>query len=204
VPDPADPRTTLARHARRELRRRMRALRQALPARAAAERSQRIAARLLELPELQAARGVALFWPIEERREVDLRPIDASLRASGARIHYPFMDETPDGFRTGFRLVTRVAELAERGRMFAEPPPGAPEAARGDLDLVIVPCLAASADGHRLGYGAGFYDATLPDVRPPALALVVAFSFQLISEIPPNDADVACDLVVSDDRVIRV
>ena len=51
-------------------------------------------------------------------------------------------------------------------------------------DVVVVPALAVAADGHRVGYGIGFYDATLPDVCPPAAAVMVAFGFQLLAEVP--------------------
>ena len=104
--------------------------------------------------------------------------------------------------RTGFRLTTPPSELVERGRGFHEPPPDAPEAQRGDIDLVVVPALAVAVTGHRIGYGAGYYDATLPDVRPPALAVIVAFDFQLLAELPSEADDVACDLVVTDAGVL--
>lgn len=193
----------LAVQAKRELRRKMRALRGALPAAAVANRSARIAERVLALEAFRTARALALFWPIRSKNEVDLGCVDAAARARQMTVFYPFMDPRDDGFRTGFRRVDDVRVLAERGRGFAEPPPELPEAARGDLDLVIVPALAVAENGHRLGYGAGFYDATLPDVCPPARSVVVAFSFQLVAELPPGEHDVACDWVVTDDRTIE-
>lgn len=180
----------------------MRALREALPAAAVAERSAKIRARLAALDAFDRARSIGLYWPMQARNEVDLAPLHAEARSAGKRIFYPFMDPKDGGYRTGFREVDDPALLVERGRGFAEPPPGLPEAARGDVDLVVVPALAVAPDGHRLGYGAGFYDATLPDVCPPAVSVVVAYSFQLVSEIPPGNGDVACDLVVTDDRVL--
>jgi 5-formyltetrahydrofolate cyclo-ligase len=113
------------------------------------------------------------------------------------------MDPTSEGgVRTGFAETRDPAELAERGRKFLEPPPDAPRAARGELDLVMVPALAVTDGGHRLGYGVGFYDATLPDFCPPARSLLVAFEFQLLAELPVFEHDVACDLVVTDGRTI--
>jgi 5-formyltetrahydrofolate cyclo-ligase len=66
---------------------------------------------------------------------------------------------------------------------------------------VIVPALAATPDGHRLGYGSGFYDVTLPELRPPALAVTVLYSFQLLAELPTLEHDVACDVVVTDREI---
>jgi 5,10-methenyltetrahydrofolate synthetase len=147
-----------------------------------------------------------LFWPLEQNREVDLRPLDAELAARGVARYYPFMDATSDelggtSFVTGFRRVEDTSTLVERGRRFLEPPPGTPVAERGAVDLIIVPALVATPAGDRLGYGAGFYDATLPDLRPPARALIVAYSFQLVGELPLFEHDVRCDGVVTDDAV---
>ncbi|MCC6902962.1 MAG: 5-formyltetrahydrofolate cyclo-ligase [Polyangiaceae bacterium] len=188
--------------AKRQLRTRMKGLRSALPPSAIAARSAKVIERLGELPALASAQRVALFWPITRKNELDLRPLDAALRARGVRLCYPFMTPTESGFHTGFRWLDDPARLEERGRGFMEPPAGAPEAARGEVDLVVVPALAASADGHRIGYGIGYYDVTLPDVCPPAVSVIVAFSFQLLAEAPHDQGDFACDWVVTDERVI--
>jgi 5-formyltetrahydrofolate cyclo-ligase len=205
--DPVDPRllAELTERAKRQIRARMRSLRAAHPAAALAERSARIVARLLALPQLAQARSVASFWPMAERQEIDLRPFDAHLRELGKAVYYPGLaggDSAP--VRTALRSTRSSDELLVRGGRFAEPPRDAPEAARGDLDLIVVPALAVAADGHRLGYGAGFYDAALPDFRPPALAVVVAFDFQLLAEVPTLPHDVPCDLVVTDARTLTV
>jgi 5-formyltetrahydrofolate cyclo-ligase len=186
---------------RDQMRVRMRATRRALGPAAVAARSERIVSSLLALPVVEHARAVGLFWPRTSHAEVDLRPLDQELRERGVSTYYPFMDPKEQGFVTGFRRVFGVEQLSERGRGFAEPPPGASVAARGDLDLVIVPALAATPDGHRLGYGSGFYDVTLPELRPPALAVTVLYSFQLLAELPTLEHDVACDLVVTDREI---
>jgi 5-formyltetrahydrofolate cyclo-ligase len=191
----------LLRSAKQQLRRRMRALRGAVPSSARALRSAKIVAKLLSLPEIGSAKGVASFWPILEKHEVDLRSLDSELRMRGVHLYYPFMDPTEDGYRTGFRLVDDTASLRERGRGFAEPDRSAAEARRGDLDVVLVPALAAAETGQRLGYGIGFYDSTLPDVAPPARTVIVAFGFQLLAELPHDDDDFGCDVVVTDERI---
>lgn len=191
--------TAWALSAKKAIRTKQRALRLALPERAAAARSERVVQRLLAHERVTLAKGVALFWPMLERREIDLRPLDLQLRARGARIYYPAMVANAlGGIETSFRLVSNLNELAPRGKRFAEPPPEAPLATRGDIDVVVVPALAATPTGHRLGYGAGFYDATLPDICPPAFSIVVVNDFQLMLELPLETHDVRCDEVVTD------
>jgi 5-formyltetrahydrofolate cyclo-ligase len=190
--------------AKKQLRTRMRGLRGAHPEAVLAQASERIVESVRALPRFQQARSVGLFWPMADRREVDVRPLAESVLAAGKRLYFPFLSPKEGGFSTGYRQVTSVSELAERGQRFCEPPPEAPAAARGDIDLLIVPALAAAADGHRLGYGSGFYDATLPDFCPPASAVVVVFHFQLLGELPVTDNDVASNVVVTDRRVLEI
>jgi 5-formyltetrahydrofolate cyclo-ligase len=202
--DELDPETLqdLRQRAKVAIRRRMGSLRSALPPAAVAKRSQAVVERLLRLPCYHSAHGVALFWPMEARREVDLRPVDAHAREHGKRVYYPFMEPAGDVIRTGFRRVDDASALVDGARGFRQPRVTDPVAERGDIDVVVVPALAVAESGHRIGYGAGFYDATLPDVRPPALAVVVVFDFQLLGELPVEAGDVAGDVVVTDARVL--
>jgi len=193
----------LRRRAKRQLRDRARGLRSAIPPAARAARSGHIVERLKALPEAQSARCVALFWPMEMRGEVDLRLLDQHLRHSGKRVFYPFM-AGPHHAEPGFALVDEPAALASREHEFLEPPLDAPEARAGELDVVVVPALAVSAEGHRLGYGAGFYDSVLPKFCPPALSVAVVFDFELLPELPTTPGDVACDVVLTDLRMLRV
>ena len=185
-----------------ELRKRLRALRATTPKDACAARSAKLVVRLTALPALVAARSVALFWPIVDKHEVDLRTLDVTLRARGVRVAYPSID--PETRRMCFRFVDDVAVLAERGMGFCEPPSTAPECTRVELDVVVVPAIAISPDGHRIGYGAGFYDRTLPTVAPPAVTVGVAYDFQLLAEVPVTPGDVALDHVVTDARELTV
>jgi 5-formyltetrahydrofolate cyclo-ligase len=192
----------LGQRAKKQLRARLSATRGALPPSAVQARSARIVELLSGLAPLASARAVAAFWPMDGRAEVDLRELDRALAARGVARYYPFMDATSAGFTTGFRRIGSPDDLQLRGRRFVEPPPAAPAAARGDIDVVLVPALAVTPEGHRLGFGSGFYDATLPDVAPPALTIAVAFSFQLLAELFVEPHDVACDLVVTDREII--
>ncbi len=181
-----------------ELRKRLRGVRKTTPAEACAERSRAIVARLEAHPAVVAAKKVALFWPIAARHEVDLRALDASLRARGVEIAYPAID--PESGDMTFRFVADPAQMDEAGYGFSEPPPGAPEAAA--LDVVVVPAIGVDPSGHRIGYGAGYYDRTLPRFAPPAVSIIVAYDWQLLAEVPFTETDVRCKWVVTDAREV--
>jgi 5-formyltetrahydrofolate cyclo-ligase len=186
--------------AKAELRKRARALRNAIPHEAILARSRRITLALEALPAIAAAARVALFYPIEGRNEVDLTALDSSLRARGVRVAYPAID--PDTRDMTFRFVADPEAMQERGLGFCEPAPADEEASA--LDVIIVPALHLDPQGHRIGYGAGYYDRALPRYCPPARAIGVAFDFQLIAEVPTTEGDVALSTVVTDARVIAV
>jgi 5-formyltetrahydrofolate cyclo-ligase len=68
---------------------------------------------------------------------------------------------------------------------------------------VLVPAVAFDRQGHRLGYGKGFYDRALANYR--GLKVGVGFSMQLTSTTLPNEVtDVTMDLLVTDKEIIRV
>jgi 5-formyltetrahydrofolate cyclo-ligase len=197
----------LRRRVKRELRKRALAVRKTTPADACAARSAAIVERAQRLEVLEKAARVALFWPIEDKHEVDLRALDLWLRGKGARVAYPALvpnadrEERP---RMTFHFTLAPSDLEVRGSTFAEPPhESAP--VPGDLsglDVVIVPALVIDPSGHRIGYGAGYYDRALAETR--VIKVGVAFDFQLAPEIPVTPGDIPVDWVVTDRRVIRV
>lgn len=188
----------LRRQAKAALRKRLGSLRRAMPAPAAAERSSRIVANLLEHPWVKSAAGVALYAAMLDRREPDLRLLHDALLEREIRLYYPFMDDSAKGCITGFRLCCADDVLTKRTHRFAEPHPSAPVARRGDIDVVVVPALGLTLEGHRLGTGSGFYDATLPDICPPSKSIVIGYDFQLLIELPTEPHDISCDAIVTD------
>lgn len=182
------------------MRRRFRGQRASIPTSAVAARSAALCARLLEAPEMASATGVALFWPIERFKEVDLRSVDASLRARDRRVAYPEID--PETRVMTFRFVDDPLSLSPCELGFFAPPASAAVATQ--LDVVVVPGIAFDPQGYRIGYGAGFYDQSLPTVCPPAIAIGVAFDFQLAADIPFAEHDVPVDVIITDRRRLDV
>jgi 5-formyltetrahydrofolate cyclo-ligase len=72
----------------------------------------------------------------------------------------------------------------------------------GGLDLVVVPGVAFTVNGHRLGRGKGYYDAFLSSCRAtqatPPFTVGVAFSQQIVAHVPTDKNDVYLDLVLYD------
>lgn len=71
------------------------------------------------------------------------------------------------------------------------------------VDVVVVPGLGFTPDGHRLGQGGGWYDRFLARMRPDALKIGVGFDVQLVGELPTEEHDVTLDAVVTESGVVR-
>lgn len=67
-----------------------------------------------------------------------------------------------------------------------------------EADVVVVPGLAFTTAGQRLGQGGGWYDRYLAQRRADAIVLGVCFAEQLVDAVPTDAHDVAVDQVVSD------
>jgi 5-formyltetrahydrofolate cyclo-ligase len=67
-------------------------------------------------------------------------------------------------------------------------------------DILIVPLLAFDRHGHRIGYGAGYYDMTIARLRAmkPVTAIGVAFATQEIAAVPATPRDARLDLVLTE------
>lgn len=73
-------------------------------------------------------------------------------------------------------------------------------------DVLIVPLVAFDRRGYRLGYGGGYYDATIAHLRAqnPALQTIgVGYSFQEVAELPHEEHDMALDIIVTESEVIH-
>lgn len=77
-----------------------------------------------------------------------------------------------------------------------EPGSGAPSVRNDEIDLAIVPGVAFTSDGRRLGRGSGFYDGLLPELHCPKLG--VGYRFRLLEDIPVAPWDQRVDKVFTD------
>ena len=75
-----------------------------------------------------------------------------------------------------------------------------------EADLIVIPALAASADGTRLGQGGGWYDRTLPHRAPSAPIVAVVFDDEVLKAgiIPAEPHDVPVNAIITPTRTLHV
>jgi 5-formyltetrahydrofolate cyclo-ligase len=71
-------------------------------------------------------------------------------------------------------------------------------------DILLVPLLAFDRSGHRIGYGAGYYDLTIAQLRArkPIAAVGIAFAAQEVETVPRTAFDAQLDLVLTESETI--
>ena len=142
---------------------------------------------------------VSGFWPM--RSEVDVRPLMFAFREQGARLCLPaILDKTT----IVFRELVRGADLVDMG--FGTYGPG-PDAEVLQPVLMLVPLAAFDARGHRIGYGAGYYDRAIAKLqagpRPPRL-VGIAFDCQQVELVPEQPHDVVIPEMLTESGLRRL
>ena len=182
-----------------QLRDRFRQARLALSEADYAARSALIRARLLALPEIEAARTVHVYWPLTAKREVDTRPLVAALHARGVAVVLPVVVPAEDAVPR-LRAVLFAGDDALRPSSWGLLDPAGPDFPVAP-DVVVVPAFGAGRDGHRIGHGAGYYDAFLDGLT--AFTVCPVYRTCLVDRIPAEPHDRRVDAVVTEDEVIR-
>lgn len=179
--------------AKTALRRQMRTLRRDVTPERRAVDSAAICRRILARADVKAARAarrpVAVYLASSE--EIDLAPLIAALRAEAIPVAAPRWNGTcyDLALLDGMVLVTGPHGILE-------PPPEAPAVTPAEIGVWILPGLAFTETGGRLGYGGGWYDRFLAVAAAGAITLGVAYPFQVVDKLPHEIHDRPIDAVV--------
>jgi 5-formyltetrahydrofolate cyclo-ligase len=175
-----------------ELRRTAMAQRDALPPAERMAAAQAIADRGLPV-DLKPGVIVSGFSPLKS--EISPLPLLRRLADAGAGLALPVV------VGRGQPLVMRAWSFGaplDAGVWGIRQPPA--DAAEVFPDILIVPLLAFDRRGHRIGYGAGYYDMTIARLRAmkPITAIGIAFAAQEIAAVPATPRDARLDLVLTE------
>jgi 5-formyltetrahydrofolate cyclo-ligase len=172
------------------------ARRDALPAAERQAAAQAIAERVFPV-KLAVGAIVAGFMPIKS--EISPLPLMRKLAEAGARLALPAIAER------GRPLIMRAWKFGDPFKAgqwgIREPTPDASEVAP---DILIVPLACFDRTGHRIGYGAGYYDMTISALRAKkkVVAVGVAYAGQEIERVPATTRDARLDFVLTEREAI--
>ena len=173
-------------------------MRSKLEAQSLGERNRKslaIQKKLFGLDAFRRARTVCFFVGIDT--EVDTLPMIEKSLSMGKRVLVPRVQLEKKELKF-FEVRDLHQELSLGTLGILEPNAWAKAADPKDADCVIVPGLAFDAGGRRLGRGAGYYDRFLAGLGPRAKKIGLAFSFQVLPEIPHEKHDHLLDEVLTE------
>ena len=142
---------------------------------------------------------VAGFMPMKS----EINPIPLLRKFADAGVHLALPVVAGRGKPLAMRAYRFGDALASGVWGIREPNRDAPEVLP---DIVIVPLLAFDRRGHRIGYGAGYYDMTIAALRAQKtiVAAGIAFAALEIPSVPNTPRDARLDLVLTEREVIDV
>lgn len=183
---------------KQNLRKTMRQKRSALEKTQAEAMNQIIYERVFQHESLSGADHILAY--LSFRSEIDTRPLIDRWLKEKRRVYVPVMQP-----ETRTILPVRIFEgyrmLPVNDYGIQEPDlVGAEILDVEALDLVIVPGLAFDSRGYRLGYGGGYYDRMLPELRKGARTLALCYDFQIVESVPIGPYDQSVQTILTELR----
>lgn len=151
----------------------------------------------LPLPENPV---ISAYWAL--KTELDLRPLMTAFYNKGVPVCLPVVVGKRESLL--FRRWSPQAELV-KGLYGTEQPDEKYETV--EPNVLFLPLLAFDRQGGRLGYGGGFYDRTVHELRaknPEVIVVGTGFSAQEIDEVPVEDTDEKMDWILTESELIKV
>lgn len=141
---------------------------------------------------------ISVYFPM--RHELDTEPLVAALIEEGIRVALPVVQKKKSPLI--FRAYAPGDELVPGAYGELIPADTAPEATP---DILVVPLLAFTAEGGRLGYGGGYYDRTLEKRRKTGAPLAVGYAYgaQEVDALPLSPLDQPLDWVVTERGAVK-
>lgn len=152
-----------------------------------------ICSKLTLLSQLKKARKILLYLPI--KNEVDTKFIISFLAENHASLFLPAYDG--ESWRV---CAYKPDDRLDKGPFEILQPTKIKKASVGDIDLAILPGIAFSKSGQRIGYGKGIYDRLLKSSSCTKVG--ICYDFQIVNSIRAQSHDISVDFVVSEKRIM--
>lgn len=182
---------------KKELRKKFIEMRKGLDSVYVKEASDTICSKLKKCPQYESAESICLYMPINNEvdvtaflNEISLEENDKSA-CKTKKLYLPRVENK----KMNFYLYEGQESIAIGAYNIPEPT-GNVILIPTDKTLVVMPGVAFSRDGYRLGYGGGYYDSYLTKY-PQCMKVAVCFKEQLTDRLPSEAHDIKPDIIIS-------
>ncbi len=171
--------------------------RASLPPKERKEKGEKIGDNFFSLPFYKKSKTIMFYLSLPT--EVPTDEMIEKAFWEGKRITVPCIKE-------GNILPSLLTSLSqtEVGRFGIREPKKKKFISPEELDLVVVPGCGFDLKGHRIGFGKGFYDRFLSELKESFPLVALAFEIQIVKEIPSDKWDVQMDYIVTEKRIIKL
>jgi len=156
--------------------------------------SKKIFSKLIKTKLISEAKSIGCYFSIGS--EVQTIPIITHFLNEKKTVSLPKIS----GKEMTFRKIEGLEKLEKGEFDISEPRDNA--VIEENHDIILVPSIGLDVDGNRIGYGQGFYDKFLKNSNSIKIAL--AFSKQIVKNIPTTEIDVKMDWIITEKDVIKV
>jgi 5-formyltetrahydrofolate cyclo-ligase len=158
-------------------------------------KDKKIIGKLAGLPEIKKARRILFYLPIHG--EVDLEPLFGKLKNKKF-----ILPRVKDEKTLHLYYIENLDEVEKGSFSIREPKLHLKRAKPADVEIVLVPGVVFAKNGHRIGYGKGFYDRLLKKTK--AVKIGIAYEFQIVENIAGEPHDTPMDMIVTENKIIRI
>ena len=159
-------------------------------------RDRSICERLKRLSVFKNAHNILSYMPIHG--EVDLHTLFSGKYHSKKLV----LPRVKDSTTLDLHEVEDPSNLKPGKFRIPEPGNHHPKMAPDKIDLVLVPGIVFSQNGHRIGYGKGFYDRLLKKTICPKIG--IAYEFQMVENISGEPHDIPMDMIVTEKKTHHI
>ncbi len=159
------------------------------------QKDENIVKNVRRLSKYKKARCVLFYLPIHG--EVDLTDL---FKKDGLK--KTFVLPRMKGKTLQLHAITKLTQTEKGKYNILEPQKHLPPIKPEEIDLLLIPGVVFSHDGHRIGYGKGFYDRLLKKTVSPKIG--IAYGFQIVKNIPGEPHDVPMDMIISERKTLKV
>ncbi|MBA01168.1 MAG: 5-formyltetrahydrofolate cyclo-ligase [Chloroflexi bacterium] len=158
--------------------------------------SEKILKLLLSMPVLQSSSSIHTY--VSKDSEVMTHQLIYTLLERNINVICPRIQKHNE---LGHSTISSFNDFKKNKLGILEPKEELPSFSINDLDVIIVPGLAFTRTGNRIGYGGGFYDRFL--IKTNAISIGLAFDKQVINKLPHNKDDSILDYIVTEKEIIK-
>lgn len=159
--------------------------------------SDTICLKLMNLDEYIQAENIMAYCPVNNEVDVSLLMEDSILNKT------LILPKTQKENKKMIPcIVHNLSDLIVGAHNIMEPKDDCEILDKNNIDIIVVPLVAFDKKGTRIGYGGGYYDRFLSDIKK-CKKIGIAFSVQELDYIEKEDHDIKLDMIITEKKIFK-